>query len=145
LDYHCRVLQKERIVMPTIQIETEQLLNAALQLSPRELDQLLARLRALRGKTKAPRLSLPEAELLRRINQGVPPQLQQRYDALRRKRRRRKLTRAEQQELLSLSKQMEQLDVERLQLLAELAQMRQLTLPELMEQLGLHPPEPEYD
>ena len=131
--------------MPTIQIETEQLLHAALQLSPRELDQLLARLQALRGHTKVPRLSLPEAELLRRINQSIPAQLQQRHDALRRKRRRHKLTRAEQQELLSLSQQMEQLDVERLQLLAELAQIRQLTLPALMQQLGLNPPEPEYD
>lgn len=131
--------------MPTIQIETEQLLNAALQLPPLELDQLLARLQALRGQTKAPRLSLPEAELLRRINQGLPAQLQRRYDALRRKRRRHKLTRAEQQELLSLSKQMEQHDVERLQQLAELARLRQLVLPDLMRQLGLDPPEPEYD
>jgi hypothetical protein len=131
--------------MPTIQIEPEQLLNAALQLPPLELDQLLARIQALRGETKAPRLSLPEAELLRRINQGAPAQLQQRYDALRRKRRRHKLTRAEQKELLSLSKQMEQHDVERLRLLAELAQIRKLALPDLMRQLGLNPPEPEYD
>lgn len=131
--------------MPTIQIEPEQLLNAALQLSPLELDQLLARIRALRDETKAPRLSLPEAELLRRINQGAPAQLQQRYDALRRKRRRHKLTRAEQCELLSLSQQMEQLDVERLRLLAELARLRQLALPDLMRQLGLNPHEPEYD
>lgn len=131
--------------MPTIQIETEQLLQAALQLPPLELDQLLARLQALRGKTSAPRLSLPEEELLRRINQGAPTQLQQRYDALRRKRRRHKITRAEQQELLSLSKQIEQLDVERLQQLAALARLRQLALPDLMQQLGINPPEPEYD
>jgi hypothetical protein len=131
--------------MPTIQVEAEQLLNAALQLPPLELDQLVARLQTLRRKTKVPRLSQPESELLRRINQGVPAQLQQRYDALRKKRRRHKLTRKEQQELLSLSKQMEHLDAERLQHLAELAQLRDVSLPDLMRQLGLEAPEPEYD
>lgn len=131
--------------MPTIQVEAEQLLNAALQLPPLELDQLVARLQTMRRKTKVPRLSQPESELLRRINQGVPAQLQQRYDALRRKRRRHKLTRKEQQELLSLSKQMEQIDAERLQHLAELAQLRNISLPDLMRQLGLEAPEPEYD
>ncbi|MBO0858403.1 MAG: hypothetical protein J2P21_08065 [Chloracidobacterium sp.] len=129
--------------MPTIQVEGEQILNAALQLPPLELDQLLARLKTLRRKTKVPRLSQPESELFRRINQGVPAQLQQRHDALRRKRRRQKLTRKEQQELLSLSKQMEQLDVERLQFLAELAQLRNISLPDLIRQLGLEAPEPE--
>lgn len=130
--------------MPTIQVEAEQLLNAALQLPPLELDQLVARLRTLRRKTKVPRLSQPESELLRRINQGVSAQLQQRYDALRRKRRRHKLTRKEQQELLSLSKQIEQFDAERLQHLAELAQLRNISLPDLMRQLGIEAPEPEY-
>jgi hypothetical protein len=131
--------------MPTIQVETEQILNAALQLPPLELDQLLARLQTLRRKTKVPRLSQSESELLRRINQGPPAQLRQRYDVLRRKKRRQKLTRKEQQEVLSLSKQMEQFDVERLRYLAELAQLRNISLPTLMEQLGLEAPEPEYD
>jgi len=60
--------------MPTIQIETEQLLNAALQLPASELDQLVARLQVLRRQTKVPRLSVKESELLQRINQGVPAQ-----------------------------------------------------------------------
>jgi hypothetical protein len=94
---------------------------------------------------KAPRLPVEESELLRQINQGAPVELQQRYDALRRKRRRTKLTRKEQQELLTLTQQMEQLDVTRLQWLAQLAALRQISLPALMRQLGLEPPEPEYD
>lgn len=140
-----RRLNGKEFVMPTIQIETEQLMTAALQLPPLELDQLLARLQAVRGKRKSSSLSLPEAQLMRQINQGAPVEIQQRYDTLKRKRRRQKLTRAEQQELLSLSKQLEQLDVERLRLIAELAQIRRVSLPELMQQLGLEPPEPQYD
>lgn len=131
--------------MPTIQIETEQLLNAALQLPQFELDQLVARLQVLRREAKVPRLSQRESELLRLINQGTPAKLQQRYKALRRKRRQQQITRTEQREFLALSQQLEQLDGERLRLLAELAQLRALSLPDLMQQLGLHPPEPQYD
>jgi len=131
--------------MPTIHIETEQIMNAASQLPLPELDQLVAQLQTLRRQANLPRLPVQESELLRRINQSAPTELQQRYDALRRKRRRSKLSRQEQQELLSLTQQMEQLDVERLQLLAQLATLRKLSLPELMRQLGLEPPEPEYD
>lgn len=131
--------------MPTIYIETEQIMNAASQLPLPELDQLVAQLQTLRRQANLPRLPVQESELLRRINQSAPTELQQRYDALRRKRRRSKLSRQEQQELLSLTQQMEQLDVERLQLLAQLATLRKLSLPELMRQLGLESPEPEYD
>jgi len=129
--------------MPTIRIETEQLLNAALQLPPPELDHLVARLQVLRRKSKAPRLSVKESELLRQINQGIPADLQQRHAALRRKLRRTKLSASERRELLALTKQMEQLDVERLRQLAELAKLRELSLSDLMEQLGLKLPEPE--
>jgi hypothetical protein len=130
--------------MPTIQIETEQLLKAALQLPPPELDRFVTRLQALRRESRVPKLSQQESELLRLINQGVPPYLQQRYDALLRKRRQARLTRAENRELLVLTKHMEQADVERLRRLAELAQLRGLSLPDLMRQLGLNPPEPAY-
>lgn len=131
--------------MPTIQIETDQLVKAALQLPPLELEQLVARLQGLRRPTTAPRLSAKETELLRQINQGPPAELQRRFDVLRRKRQRAKLSRAEQQELLTLTQQLEQVDVARLQWLAQLAELRQVSLPVLMRQLGLEPPEPEYD
>jgi hypothetical protein len=131
--------------MPTIQIETEQLVKAASQLPPPELDQLVVRLQTLRRQSNFQRLPAQESELLRQINQAAPMELQRRYDALRRKRRRAKLSRPEQQELLTLTQQMEQLDVERLQRLAQLAELRQVSLPTLMQQLGLEPPEPEYD
>jgi hypothetical protein len=131
--------------MPTIQIETDQLVKAALQLPPLELEQLVAKLQGIRRQSSAPRLSAKETELLRQINQGPPAELQRRFDVLRRKRQRIKLNRAEQQELLTLTQQLEQLDVTRLQWLAQLAELRQVSLPVLMQQLGLEPPEPEYD
>ena len=130
--------------MSTYQINAEQLLDAALRLPPAEFEKLFTQLQSLRPKPKASRLSPQETTLLRQINEGVPPQWQKRSAALRRKQLQTRLTRAEQRELETLIQQMEQLDVERLQRLAELARLRHVSLPDLMQQLGLEPPEPEY-
>lgn len=130
--------------MPTIQTEADQLLDAVLRLPRPEFDKFVTKLQALRRRSEVPRLPERESELLREINQGVPYQPHRQYEALRRKRRQGKLTRNELQELLALTEQMEQFDVERLKLIAELAELRGLPLPELMRQLGLEPPAPEY-
>ena len=123
--------------------ETEQLLNDALQMSRPELERFVARLFALKARQDLPSLRKRESELLLEINQGVPEALQQRYNALIRKRRKHKLTSTEHRELLGLTKQIEQIDVERLKMLSELARLRGATLPELMRDLGINPPEPD--
>jgi hypothetical protein len=128
-------------------LNAEQLLDAALQLPPAEFEKFFAQLQKLQAKhskPQVPRLSARESTLLRQINEGVPSQLQKRSAALRRKQLQTRLTRAEQRELEMLIQQMEQLDVERLQRLAELARIRNVSLRDLMQQLGLEPAEPEY-
>jgi hypothetical protein len=128
--------------MPTIQIAADQLLEAARQLPPSELNQLVERLLAWRGQlmNPAPRLSAAETALLLKINQGFAPAPQQRYDELLEKRDARALTPEEYQELLALTDQVEALNVERVQALADLARLRQVSLPEVMRQLGLDTP-----
>ena len=59
--------------MPTIEIETEQLLKAALQMPEEELQQFVTRLFTLKASQRAPALSERESELLIKINQGLPP------------------------------------------------------------------------
>lgn len=130
--------------MSTTQTKADQLLDAVLQLPRPELDKFITKLQVLRRHSEVPRLPKRESELLRKINQDVPHQLHRRYETLRRKRRQNKLTRSELQELLALTEQMEQFDVERLNLIAELAELRGLPLSELMHQMGLEPPAPEY-
>jgi len=127
--------------MPTIQIAADQLLEAARQLPPPEFNQLVDRLLAWRGQlmNAAPRLSAAETALLLKINQGFAPVPQQRYDELLKKRDARTLTPAEYQELLALTDQVEAFNVERVKALADLAQLRQVSLPEVMRQLGLQP------
>jgi len=129
--------------MPTIQVEAqlspEELLKAIGQLSAPELDAFALRVLALRAERVAPRLSADATELLRIINQGVPGELQQRYDELIARRRAGTLTPEGHAELLSLTKQVEQVDAHRLELLAELARLRQVQLKTLIQQLGLRP------
>jgi hypothetical protein len=66
--------------MPTIQIEAnlsnEQILNAARQMSRQELSQLVEQVLALRARHEAPVLPAAESELLLKINQPVPDDLQ---------------------------------------------------------------------
>ena len=130
--------------MPSIQIETEQLLQAAAQLPRFEFEKFLTKLHALRRQSEVPHLSQRESELLRQINQTLPGATQKRYETLSKKRRNAKLLPAEEREFMALTKQREQFEVTRLQGLAELARLREIPLPDLLQQLGIKTPEPEY-
>lgn len=132
--------------MPTIQIEaqvsTEQLLRAVEQMAAQELEAFVARVLTLRAQREAPHLPPDESALLLKINQAIPPDLQQRYDELIAKRRTETLTPDEYAELLQLTDRVEQLEAERVGALATLAQVRHVSVTELMQTLGL--PLPAY-
>lgn len=125
--------------MPTIQVDPEQLLQAALQMPRAELEQCVARLLALTISQDTPHVSQAESELLLLIHQGIPSATQQRLDALIAKRQAHTLTLGEHQELLQITAQIEHRDAERLQYLIELVALRHVTLDALMHQLGLQP------
>jgi hypothetical protein len=125
--------------MPTIQVDTEQLLHAALQLPRSELDQFVTRLLVLRIQHDTPRLTQGEAELLLKINEDLPLAVQQRLDELISKRQTQLLTPAEHQELIHLTEQSEKGDADRMQHLLVLAALRNVSLDEVMRQLGIHP------
>lgn len=124
--------------------ETEKLLSAALQMSRPELERFVARLFVLKAKEETPNLTSRESQILRNINQSVPEDLKLRYDALVRRRRHHKLTTTEHNELLAITKRLEQFDVQRLKWLSELAQLRGVSLKDLMHDLGIKSPEPDY-
>lgn len=124
----------------TTQVSSDELLNGVEQLSLSELEQFVHRVLALQAKRKAPSLSQDETQLLMKINQGLPPDIQKRYNELSAKRRAETITLAEHQELLELIDQIEKSDAERIRLLAELARIRQTSLSALMEDLGIRTP-----
>ena len=90
-------------------------------------------------RPKASYLPETEARLLEQINEGFPSDWWRRYNELIEKRRAETLTPEEQATLIGLSDQVEELNARRIQHLTELARLRQTSLLELMEQLGIKP------
>ena len=73
--------------MAVLEVSSEQLLKAIMQLPEPELERFLAQVLALRPRHAECRLSQAESELLLKINQGIPAGLQHRYNELIGKRR----------------------------------------------------------
>ena len=131
--------------MPTIQVTMElpadELLKAVEQLSLPDLEQFVQQIVRLLARRRAPVLPRREAELLLKINQGtLPVNLQTRCDELVAKRQAEILTPDEREEWIHLTDQLGELNVHRLEYLAELARLRQTSLPALMADLGIRGP-----
>ena len=87
-----------------------------------------------------PHLNVTEAHLLQQINLGLPQETWQQYYDLIAKRQAETLTSEEQIVLIAISDRIEELNVRRIENLVELAQLRQLPLPVLMQQLAIKVP-----
>lgn len=122
------------------EISAEDLLKAAGQLSLAELERFVAQAIKLQAQRKAASLPQIESDLLLKINQGMPATLRKRYYELIERRRAETLTHEEYSELLRLTAQVENLQAERVEYLAELARIRKMTLTTLMKDLGIKTP-----
>lgn len=127
-------------VQITSQVSTEELLHSVASLPAAELEQFVARVLTLRARLKAPSIPEQEVQLLSRINAGLSSLQQQRFAELDQKRQDETLTDSEHQELLALNELMEQQNVVRMQSLSKLAQLRQVPLTTLMQNLGIRTP-----
>jgi hypothetical protein len=123
------------------QLSTEQIISAAAHLSLPELEHVFDHILALQAERKAAHLSAAESALLVRINQGLPPELRERMACLRVKREDGSITDAEYEELTRLTDQAEEVHADRMTALVELAKGRGVSLPVLMDQLGIRFPE----
>lgn len=117
----------------------DELIKAADRLDETELDLLLHQVVFLRARRKTQVLPEQEAQLLLKINKGIPADLLAHYQVLRQKREAETLTEAEHNSLIQLSTQIEQIGTQRLEALAHLAQLRQVSLLDLMATLGIQP------
>jgi t-SNARE complex subunit (syntaxin) len=131
--------------MPTLRVEaqvsSDELLKAVSHLSLPELEKFVSQIIRLQARLKAPSIPHEEAELLLRINQGIPPGVRQRYSELISKRRSESLSIEEHSELLGLTEQVEKSEAQRVKCLSELARIRKTTLSELMNALGIRTPD----
>ncbi len=92
------------------------------------------------GPTAKDGVPRTEAELLERINVGLLPESWERFHALIARRQAETLTPEELAELRALTEDIEEGNSRRMGYLAELARLRGVSLPRLMDELGLQPP-----
>ena len=92
------------------------------------------------GLLKAARLKADEAELLQNINLGISTKEWERYAGLIRLRKAASLSTEEHLELIELSDRVEEANARRILYLAELARRKNITLEEVMKELGIQAP-----
>jgi len=122
------------------EVSTEQLLRAVEQLPPQEFSAFIAQLLALRARREGPYVGQSETALLLQINEGLPTDVQGRFDQLVAKRQEETIAPEELDELKALTDRVEQHGVRRLAALDALARLRQVPLADLMDGLGITPP-----
>jgi hypothetical protein len=125
-------------VTSQINIDLEQLLNGVAQLETAELEHFAEQVNLILSRRRTEHQT--ETQLLQCIQQSLSESAQQRYDELGEKLRAETISHAEHQELLALINVVEQANVDRLQCLIELAQLRHVSLNDLMQQLKIQTP-----
>ena len=129
--------------MPILQIQTEvsknDLLRGVEQLNTTDLEDFIREILQIKAKRKAAKTNKKEAELLFTINHNFNEIEQTRFDELIEKRQSHTITEEELEKLKTLSTYSEEIAVERVKALTELAALRNTTVRELMKELDVKP------
>jgi len=121
------------------QVSTEELFRAIEHLSPGDFADVVERVLVMRANRVATHADQSETNLLSRINNGTPVEMQKRFDELVAKREVESISPEELSELIDLTELIETRDAERLEALNALARSRGLPLADLMNSLGIVP------
>ncbi len=109
------------------------------ELSVTELEELMKQIINLRKQKLPTVLSQPETILLKKINTGITDSIQKRYNYLVKKRKEETLNNSELDELIELTAYTESHNVQRLGYILELANLRNKSLDEMVEELEIKP------
>ncbi len=123
-----------------VSIDLQAILDGIARLDIDTLESFAERVNTIVAQKKSAHLPKREAELIRKINEGLPDEIQRRYRILLSKAQEETLTEEEHEEMLELVPVVESKDAERLEYLVELAQVRGSSVDEVMKQLGITPP-----
>lgn len=127
--------------MPSIEYRTstppglDDLLSSIAAMDTQALRKLMDRLKEVVENRQTPESE--DAELLQKIRAMIPASMVRRYRQLHSKQQTRAITAKEQAEMLLLTDFMEEKSAERVALLARLAGLRKMPLPELAKQLRI--------
>jgi hypothetical protein len=120
-----------------VEIATENLLNAVVQMPEREFERFFKKASELRNSKTKSAYSSKESELILKINTIISLDLCEKYNALYDKFRNKTLTESENQELLKLNDKLEMLNAERLKLIGKLSKLRKQTIEEVIQDLKI--------
>jgi hypothetical protein len=117
-----------------VEVTTENLLNAVVQMPESEFNRFVKKARQLRRNgEKKQSVSPAEADLLHKINNIYPMDKRRRYNELYAKFQEENLAEGEYEELLELNNEFEMLDAERIGYIGELAKLRGQSLEQVMD------------
>ncbi|GAB4423197.1 MAG: hypothetical protein OHK0039_39700 [Bacteroidia bacterium] len=129
--------------MAKVQVQAEiDIRNLLAQLKTSQLESFLHEIAALIAQRKAENKQVQEVRLLKQLNEDcvLSEQHWQEFHALTAKREASTLSDAERTRLGRLIQEEEQVRLKRIQVLGELSQLRGISLPQLTQELGIHPP-----
>jgi hypothetical protein len=121
------------------QITIPELLTRVTQLSAYEFEEFFNKLQSLRGQKISSDGLSEENKLLKQIKMGLLSSKQLRFEYLIARRDARSITEKEYNELLKLTDDIERNDVLRLKRIAKLADLKNMSLPEVVEAYHLTP------
>jgi hypothetical protein len=124
-------------VNSNINITVTDILKGVSQLETTDLEYFLAEISQMLAQRKINHLPERETDLLQKIHHNIPLDVRLRHRLLSKKLDEEAITNEEYSELKSVVTRIEKADVERLQALIELAQLRGISLDDLVEQLDL--------
>ena len=127
------------VVQRETQVSSDQLLRALESMPLSELRRFAAQVDAMLKNRQAPRISQVESELLIEINRGLAPDMRSRLDELLADQETDSLTDSEYDELLYLTNQLEIYDARRIQLIGELARLRNQPVDAIITEYQLSP------
>jgi hypothetical protein len=119
----------------------EGLINSAEQLKLSQLEELISRLQELRQQRLIKRLPADESELVEKVNNWLPTDIQEPLSDLITKRDAGTLSAEEQNELSVLLEKAKEAHDKRVEVLTELAAIRSASLTVLMNDLGVRFPD----
>lgn len=120
-----------------LQVGIDDLVQGISRLNTAELTTFFEQLNRVIGGQKSPSPLGQEAVLLKQIKAIIPASVIRRLKELQTKRKGNTLSEKEQEEMLLITDFIEEKSAERVVLLAALAKIRQVSLPDLMKQINL--------
>ena len=118
-----------------------EIIEAVERMSAEDLDKLVRRVLEIQAARRAPHLSQEEAYLLRQINLNLPQPDRERVRELQHKRMAEEISQDEYEELAALTDKLEELHAQRMNAISKLADVRGVSLKEMMAQLSINLPD----